>query len=212
MFWDADVFVLPVLAAVHPPAARAMLEYRIRRLPAARRLAATGGRAGGRFPWKSAADGGEVTPAWATDRRGRQVRVRAGELADHIVADVPWAACRYADWTGDDGFLEGPGRALLLDTARYWASRVRRDRAGRAHIDHVIGPDESHVDVDDNAFTNVMARWNLRRAAALAERAGGAAAGELQAWRRLAVAGVDGYVPAPAATGSSPASTTWSRC
>jgi trehalose/maltose hydrolase-like predicted phosphorylase len=150
----------------------------------------------GPLPWESAGDGADVTPAWATDRQGRRVRIRTGELEDHIVADVPWAACRYADWTGDDGFLEGPGRALLLDSARYWASRVRRDRAGRAHIDHVIGPDEYHVDVDDNAFTNVMARWNLRRAAALAERAGGAAAGELQAWRRLADALVDGYEPA----------------
>jgi trehalose/maltose hydrolase-like predicted phosphorylase len=196
VFWDADVFVLPVLAAVHPPAARAMLEYRIRRLPAARRLAATRGRAGARFAWESAADGSEVTPQWATDRQGRRVRIRTGGLEDHIVADVPWAACRYADWTGDHDFLDGPGRALLLDTARYWASRVRRDRAGRAHIDHVIGPDEYHVDVDDNAFTNVMARWNLRRAAALAERAGGATAEEVEAWRRLADALVDGYEPA----------------
>src|SRR5512132_2096706 len=116
VFWDADVFVLPVLAAVHPPAARAMLEYRIRRLPAARCLAAAGRRAGARFPWESGADGGEVTPEWATDRQGRRVRIRTGELEDHIVADVPWAACRYADWTGDNSFLEGPGRALLLDT------------------------------------------------------------------------------------------------
>jgi trehalose/maltose hydrolase-like predicted phosphorylase len=193
VFWDADVFVLPVLAAVHPPAARAMLEYRVRRLEPARRLAAAQGRAGARFPWESAADGAEVTPEWAADRQGRRVRIRTGELEDHIVADVPWAACRYADWTGDDGFLEGPGRALLLDTAHYWASRVRWDGVGRAHIDHVIGPDEYHVDVDDNAFTNVMARWNLRRAAALAERAGGAAAEEVQAWRRLAGALVDGH-------------------
>jgi hypothetical protein len=63
VLWDADVFVLPVLAAVYPPAARAMLEYRIRRLPAARRLAATRGRAGARFAWESAADGNEVTPS-----------------------------------------------------------------------------------------------------------------------------------------------------
>jgi trehalose/maltose hydrolase-like predicted phosphorylase len=196
VFWDADVFVLPVLAAVHPPAARAMLEYRVRRLPAARRLAAAQGRAGARFAWESAADGSEVTPRWATDRNGRRVRIRTGELEDHIAADIPWAACRYADWTGDDSFLKGPGQAMLIDTARYWTSRVRWDDAGRAHIDHVIGPDEYHVDVDDNAFTNVMARWNLRRAADLAERAGGAATGEIQAWRRLADALVDGYEPA----------------
>jgi trehalose/maltose hydrolase-like predicted phosphorylase len=196
VFWDADVFVLPVLAAVHPAAARAMLEYRLRRLAPARRLAAAHGRAGARFPWESAADGSEVTPAWATDRLGRRMRIHTGEMEEHIVADVAWAACRYADWTGDLAFLDGPGRDLLLDTARYWVSRVRWDRAGRAHIDGVIGPDEYHIEVDDNAFTNVMARWNLRRAVDLAERVGGATAAELRAWRELAEALVDGYDPA----------------
>jgi len=193
VFWDADVFVLPTLAAVHPAAARAMLEYRIRRLEPARRLAAERGLAGARFAWESAADGGEVTPLWANDRLGRPIRVLTGEQEDHIVADVPWAASRYVDWTGDTALLEGPGRDLLLDTARYWVSRARWDEDGRAHIDKVIGPDEYHVEVDDNAFTNVMARWNLRQAAVLAERVGGAATEEVQAWRRLADALVDGY-------------------
>ena len=66
--------------------------------------------------------------------------------------------------------------------------------------------------VDDNAYTNVMARWNLRRAAELAERVGGATPDEIQGWRRLADALVDGYDPAPGATGSSPASTASSPC
>jgi trehalose/maltose hydrolase-like predicted phosphorylase len=196
VFWDADVFVLPTLAAVHPAAARAMVEYRIRRLEPARRLAAERGLAGARFAWESAADGTEVTPRWTTDKLGRTIRVLTGEQEDHIVADVPWAACRYADWTGDSALLEGPGRDLLLEGARYWVSRARRDGDGRAHIDKVIGPDEYHVEVDDNAFTNVLARWNLRRAADLAERAGGAAADEVAAWRDLAAALVDGYDPA----------------
>jgi trehalose/maltose hydrolase-like predicted phosphorylase len=196
VFWDADVFVLPTLAAVHPAAARAMVEYRIRRLEPARRLAAERGLAGARFAWESAADGSEVTPQWTTDKLGRPIRVLTGEQEDHIVADVPWAACRYVDWTGDTALLEGPGRDLLLEGARYWVSRARWDGDGRAHLDKVIGPDEYHVEVDDNAFTNVMARWNLRRAAALAERAGGAPADEVEAWRRLAGALVDGYDPA----------------
>ena len=196
VFWDADVFVLPALAALHPEAARAMIEYRIRRLEPARRLAAARGLAGARFAWESAADGTEVTPAWATNRRGRRVRIFTGEQEDHIVADVPWAACRYADWTGDTALLDGPGRDLLLDTARYWVSRARRDEHGLAHIDKVIGPDEYHVGVDDNAYTNVMARWNLRRAAELAERVGGATPDEIQGWQRLADALVDGYDPA----------------
>jgi trehalose/maltose hydrolase-like predicted phosphorylase len=196
VFWDADVFVLPVLAAVHPAAARAMLEYRVRRLGPARQLAAERGLAGARFAWESAADGAEATPTWATDRQGNRMRIRTGELEDHVVADVAWAACRYADWTGDLELLAGPGRELLLDTARYWASRARWDADGRAHVDKVIGPDEYHTEVDDNAFTNVMARWNLRRAAGLAERVGGAAPEERRAWRRLAAALVDGYDPA----------------
>jgi trehalose/maltose hydrolase-like predicted phosphorylase len=196
VFWDADVFALPALAAVRPGAARAMLEYRIRRLPAARRLAAAWGRAGARFPWESAGDGNEVTPLWLHDAKGRVVPIRTGELEEHIVADVAWAACRYADWTGDRAFLDGPGRALVVETARYWAARLRLDGAGRAHIDDVIGPDEYHEGVDDNAFTNVMARWNLRRAADLVEGLGGVAAEEARTWRRLAEALVDGYDPA----------------
>ena len=62
VFWDADVFVLPALAAIRPASARAMLEYRIRRLPAARELAKAYGHAGARFPWESAGDGRDVTP------------------------------------------------------------------------------------------------------------------------------------------------------
>src|SRR5918911_3634158 len=172
-----------------------MLEYRIRRLPAARRLAAARGRAGARFPWESAADGSEVTPDWAPDLEGRLVRILTGEMEEHIVADVAWAACRYADWTGDRALLHGAGLPLVVDTARYWPSRVRLDGDGAAHIDGVIGPDEYHEGVDDNAFTNVMARWHLRRGAALLEREGGSSAEEARAWRRLADALVDGYDP-----------------
>jgi Glycosyl hydrolase family 65 central catalytic domain len=82
-----------------------------------------------------------------------------GQLEEHITADVAWAAAHYASWTG----LGTPAVApLLAETARYWASRCRLDVADHAHIDGVIGPDEYHERIDDNAFTNVMARWNLR--------------------------------------------------
>jgi trehalose/maltose hydrolase-like predicted phosphorylase len=189
VFWDSDVFVLPFLAATHAPAARAMLEYRLRRLDDSRAAARRLGRRGARFAWESARDGFDVTPSHARDQTGRLVAIRTGELEEHIVADVAWAACCYADWSGDDAFLEEAGRDLLLETARYWASRVRFDREGRGHIYGVIGPDEYHEPVDDNAFTNVMARWNLRRAAEL----GATSPEERAAWRRTADALVDGY-------------------
>jgi trehalose/maltose hydrolase-like predicted phosphorylase len=109
-----------------------------------------------------------------------------------VVADVAWAAHRYGTWTGDPAFLAGPGRDLLADTARYWASRVRLDGDGRAHLDAVMGPDEYHPVVDDNAYTNVMARWNLRRAAELVDTSGGDG-DEAAAWRDVAGRLVDGW-------------------
>ncbi|HTZ08821.1 MAG TPA: glycosyl hydrolase family 65 protein [Acidimicrobiales bacterium] len=196
VFWDADMFVMPVLAATHPAAARTMLEYRIRRLPAARRWAAASGRKGARFPWESGLDGSDVTPRSAVDGRGEVVAIRTGLMEEHITADVAWAAWQLASWQGSWDFLDGPGRRLVTETARYWASRVRHDDAGRAHIDHVIGPDEYHEDVEDNAYTNQMAAWNLRRAADVVLRRGSdAERGEARAWRAVADAVVDGWDP-----------------
>ncbi|HZQ03801.1 MAG TPA: glycosyl hydrolase family 65 protein [Gaiellaceae bacterium] len=189
VFWDSDVFVLPFLAATHPAAARAMLEYRIRRLPAARQAALHLGRAGARFPWESAGDGADVTPTLARLPSGETVAIRTGELEEHVVGDVAWAAACYLDWTGDDLFAAGPARELFAETARYWASRVRLDADGRAHIYGVIGPDEYHEPVDDNAFTNVLARWNLRRAAAVDDLE----EHERANWLAIADALVDGY-------------------
>ena len=193
VFWDTDVFVLPFLAATHPPAARAILEYRVRRLPAAMRAAGDLGLAGARFAWESARDGVDVTPSSARDATGKIVRIRTGESEEHVVADIAWAASCYLDWTGDEEFAAGAGLRLFVETARYWASRARFDSDGRAHIYGVVGPDEYHEPVDDNAYTNVMARWNLRRAADLAARYDGAPASEQQRWLDTAAALVDGH-------------------
>jgi hypothetical protein len=196
VFWDADVFVLPALAAIRPEGARAMLEYRIRRLPAARAAAAARGLAGARFPWESAGDGRDVTPRLVHGANGEPIAILTGTHEEHIVADVAWAAERYAAWSGDAGFLaQGPGRDLVVDTARYWASRIRLDRSGRGHLYGVMGPDEYHEVVDDDAYTNVMARWNLERGALLLEATGGRDEEEAQRWRKLAGRLVDGWDP-----------------
>jgi trehalose/maltose hydrolase-like predicted phosphorylase len=193
VFWDADVFVLPVLVALRPAAARAMLEYRIRRLPAARAAAQARGLRGARFPWESAGDGSDVTPRLAPGRNGELIPVTSGAHEEHIVADVAWAADHYAAWTGDAAFLAGPGSALLVDTARYWASCIQTDVDGNGHLYGVMGPDEYHSDVDDNAYTNVMARWNLRRGADLLAQSGDT--DEADTCRVLAERLVDGWDP-----------------
>jgi trehalose/maltose hydrolase-like predicted phosphorylase len=194
VFWDADVFVLPALAALRPAAARAMLEYRIRRLPAARDQASAEGRSGARFPWESAGDGRDVTPQLVRGPHNELVPIATGANEAHIVADVAWAAVHYAAWTGDDAFLNEAGRDLVVDTARYWADRIRSDAAGRGHIDGVIGPDEYHTGVDDNAYTNVMARWNLLHGANLLGRSSGDD-DEAEHWREMAGRLVDGWSP-----------------
>ena len=128
VFWDSDVFVLPFLAATHPQAARAMLEYR---------SAASGRARRGTQQSAARARGSPGNPprTAATSRRhgasspqASVVPIRTGELEEHIVADVAWAASHYLDWTGDEAFAAGAGRQLLVETARYWASRVRFDR------------------------------------------------------------------------------------
>ncbi|MEU7143925.1 glycosyl hydrolase family 65 protein [Nocardia sp. NPDC046473] len=193
VFWDSDVFVLPAMVSIDPDAAAAMVAYRMNRLPAARNRARAGNARGARFPWESAADGTDVTPT-SGYLGGVPVPILTGPLEEHITADVAWAADYYAEWTGQPEFVATTARDLLTDTAAYWAYRCRLDPAGRAHLDRVIGPDEYHEVVDDNAFTNVMARWNLRRAALLEPR-DATEASAFSAWQRLADRIVDQRQP-----------------
>ena len=107
VFWDSDVYVLPVLAATHPPSARAMLEYRLRRLPAARAAAAEEGHRGARFPWESARTGRDVTPTSAHDLTGRVIPIRTGQLETHISA--AFRGRRWTTWTGPAITRSPPG-------------------------------------------------------------------------------------------------------
>jgi trehalose/maltose hydrolase-like predicted phosphorylase len=121
------------------------------------------------------------------------VPIRTGELEEHITADVAWAVWNHVNWTGDDEYLAGRGLDLLVGAARYWTGRVTVDDDGTAHIRHVIGPDEYHEDVDDNTYTNVMARHTLDVAARAARRCGRCDDQETGAWQDLGAALVDGF-------------------
>jgi kojibiose phosphorylase len=164
VFWDTEIFLLPFYLLTHPPSARALLQYRFHNLPAARENAKAKGYAGALFPWESAADGEEVTPPSALGPGGKVIPILNGEQEHHINADVAYAVWQYWQATGDEEFLINSGAEILIETARFWASRGRVEGDGRFHIRNVIGPDEYHENVDDNVYTNLMAQWNLSTA------------------------------------------------
>jgi kojibiose phosphorylase len=100
---------------------------------------------------------------------GEVISVLNGDMEIHITADIAYAVWQYWQGTADDDFFTEYGAEIMLETARFWASRGAVEGDGRYHIRHVIGPDEYHENVDDNAFTNLMAAWNLRKGEETAE-------------------------------------------
>jgi trehalose/maltose hydrolase-like predicted phosphorylase len=164
VFWDTDLFLLPFYTYTWPEAARAMLLYRYHGLAGAREKAAKHGYRGAFFAWEAADTGEEVTPQGVLGPDGREVVYPVANRAIHISADIAYALWNYWQITGDDAFLRDAGAEMLLETARFWASRVEQSSDGAFHLRGVEGPDEYHEKVDDNAFTNNMARWNLARA------------------------------------------------
>jgi len=209
VFWDTDVFVLPFFIWTHPPTARALLAYRYRTLPAARAKAARFGYAGALYAWESADTGEEATPDYVWLPDGTRLMTVTGLQEHHISADVAWASWQYWQVHADEDFLVGMGAEMVIETARFWASRAGPGDDGRSHINGVVGPDEYHEGVDDNAYTNVLARWNLHAAAEACEavRALDASAwrdlaerlqlrpSEPQQWRAVADSLVDGFDP-----------------
>jgi len=163
VFWDTDTFILPFFALTQPDVARRLLLYRYHTLAGAREKARQDGYEGAMFSWESAADGREVTPRWVPDQDGSPIPILCGTLEHHISADVAHAVWQYWKASKDDEFMQDFGAEIVLSTAQFWASRLEYDNE-REHyvIRHVIGPDEYHDDVDNNAFTNALARWNLK--------------------------------------------------
>ena len=164
VFWDTEIYLLPFYALTWPEAARSLLMYRFRTLDAARAKAAGMGWRGALYAWESADTGAETTPEHAIGPDRQVLDILCGKQEQHISADVAYAVWQYWQATGDEGFLLDAGAEILLETGRFWSSRAQPEADGCHHIRGVIGPDEYHEHIDDNAFTNVMARWNIRRA------------------------------------------------
>lgn len=158
-FWDTEIYVLPFLTYTSPGYARNALRFRYTMLDAARRRAVDVNQRGALYPWRTI-NGEEASAYYA-----------AGTAQYHIDADIAHALTQYVTATGDEAFLAREAIDILVETARLWADlgfwrRTEDAPDGREqfHIHGVTGPDEYTAVVNDNLFTNVMARANLRSA------------------------------------------------
>ena len=157
-FWDTEAYVVPFLAYTQPRTARNLLRFRHSMLPKARERAAILGQRGATFPWRTI-NGDEASAYY-----------QAGTAQYHLNADIAYAIRRYVDVRGDEDFLLEVGAEMLIETARMWEDLGFYGADGRFHIHGVTGPDEYTAVVNDNAYTNLMARLNLRYAAASVRR------------------------------------------
>ncbi len=162
VFWDTDLWMFPAILVLHPGMAKGMVDYRFKRLEAAKKNAFSHGYKGAMYPWESAASGVEETPVWAL----------SGPFEHHITACVAIAAWNYYCVTQDKVWLKEEGWPILSATADFWASRVERNGPGKYDIKNVVAADEWAENVDNNAFTNAAAKANLKYAAEAAKLLG----------------------------------------
>ena len=152
VFWDAEIFVLPFFVFTFPEIARGMLEYRHSMLGYAREIAATMGHSNAAlYPWRTIS-GTECSSFFP-----------AGTAQYHINADIAYAVQQYVEATDDLEFLSGPGIEMLVETARIWpqAGFFNHRKGGAFCLNRVTGPDEYSAIVDNNLYTNVMAKGHL---------------------------------------------------
>lgn len=169
VFWDTEIYVLPFFTYTQPKLARNFLMYRYRRLKQAKHRAEALGYKGALWPWESAASGKEETPQTFVDFDGKTtIPVYTSQREHHIASDVPYGVLSYYQVTGDEDFMLNYGAEMLFEAARFWASRVTYNRRSECYeIKEVIGPNEFQESVDNNSYTNYLARWVLRNGAEL---------------------------------------------
>jgi alpha,alpha-trehalose phosphorylase len=154
-FWDTEIYLLPFLTYTSPRIARNLLTFRYKMLEQARARARELGHRGAMFPWRTI-NGEEASAYYA-----------AGTAQYHINADIMYALRKYVQATGDELFLRECGTEMLVETARLWVDLgfYSDAKGGKFCINAVTGPDEYNTVVNNNAYTNLMARENLRYAA-----------------------------------------------
>ena len=198
-FWDTENFIFPFYLLTLPDYARHMLEFRVNNLPGAKIKAREHKFKGAFYPWEACPfDGRENCPTWWQDKAAKEpIFIPCGIIELHINTAVAMAASNYlAVGAGNRPAAKDINR-MLVEMARFWASRgVWED--DRFAIKNVIGPDEYHEHVDNNAYTNHTARWAIKRALEVvstpaAAKAFGVKKNEIAGWQNIAASIAEGH-------------------
>jgi trehalose/maltose hydrolase-like predicted phosphorylase len=164
IFWDSDTWMFPPLLVTHPDIARSLVAFRARALGAALENARANGFRGAMYPWESDYRGHEATPRFASQNASSEI---------HVTGDVALAQWQYYLATGDSAWLAREGFPVIRATADFWVSRATHDSTdNRSHIENVVSVAEGLIGVTDDAYTNAVARKNLRIAEAASEKLG----------------------------------------
>ncbi|GAU77913.1 beta-phosphoglucomutase [Fusibacter sp. 3D3] len=148
-FWDTEIYVLPVMLFNQPERAKTLLKYRHHILPQARlRAQELGHHKGAAYAWRTIS-GIECSGYFP-----------AGTAQYHINADIAYAFIQYYLYTGDLDFMASAGAEVLFETARIWLE-IGHFYQGTFQIHNVTGPDEYTAIVNNNYYTNAMAKYHL---------------------------------------------------
>lgn len=167
VFWDTELFIMPMFILMFPEVAENLLQYRYQRLAGAKRKAREYGYQGAMYPWESAGTGEEETPLYAAMNihTGEATKVWSGIKEHHVTADIIYGLLQYCRAAKSDTFLTRYGSEMILETAKFWYSRaVWVKEKKRYEIRDIIGPDEYTEHIDNNAYTNYMAYFNIKAA------------------------------------------------
>ena len=190
IFWDTEMFLLPFFLLTDQEAARLLVQYRINTLPGAIRKAREFGFEGAFYAWESQEDGVERCSLYnVTDpKTGEPIRTYFADCQIHISIDVLHGLMEYVRATGDLGILDEGGKEVLREVVRFYKSRASLKEDGLFHFRGVIGPDEYHELVDDNAYTNAMVRFEIEDAVSYLRKKGygGIPEEDLKGWLRFA--------------------------
>ncbi|WP_163194558.1 glycoside hydrolase family 65 protein [Clostridium thermarum] len=156
-FWDTEIYILPFFTLCYPQLAKQLLKYRYTTLDYARKRAKElGHKKGAAYPWRTII--GEECSSYFP----------AGTAQYHINGDIAYSYIQYFLATGDMEFIKEFGAEVVFETARIWLE-IGHFLKGRFRIDAVTGPDEYTAIVNNNYYTNVLAKYNLKWAAKLYE-------------------------------------------